>query len=157
MKSPRVTPLEVRPTPSWRLAALLASLHVLAGGAVLASGLTTPLRVLLVLALGAALAGSLRRHVWRHDVGAVVAFRVGEGGAVTAELRSGRILEGRVAGETVAHPALVILRIVTEAGRRTTLIAPDTLDPETFRRLRLRLRWMRPQPGRDGPPAGAAP
>jgi toxin CptA len=148
----------MRLAPSQRLAALLGGLHAFAAGAVLASGLPASLRAILVLAIGAALANALLRHAWRRHRQSVVALRLEGSGAVSVGLRSGETLDGRVREESLVHPAFVVLRLDTGAGRRTALIVPGSVDREAFRRLRVRLRWLRAGGSTPAmPPAGAGP
>jgi toxin CptA len=68
-----------------------------------------------------------------------------EGGCVHGELRSGSFVA----------PFLTIIRWRPPGARfdRTLLILPDMIDPDSFRRLRVLLRWAKP--GTDHTSRGA--
>lgn len=42
---------------------------------------------------------------------------------------------------TFVHPLLVVLIFKGETGSYRVILTPDTIDPDTFRRLRVRLRF----------------
>ncbi|MFZ2161780.1 MAG: protein YgfX [Sideroxyarcus sp.] len=72
-----------------------------------------------------------------------VAFRLEGQEEIVLVLRSGRHLPGRVAMDSLVTPALVILNVALkeQSGRRSLLILPDTMGAESFRRLRVALKW----------------
>lgn len=113
-----------------------------------ASGLATGLILCLprstgILAVFLALCWGCSALAWRRLAPAVQALRFEQDGAM-------QILAAGVAdyapammqaGATV-HPWLTVFRVVSEDGRRhTVLIAPDSASAEDFRRLRVFLRW----------------
>lgn len=71
-----------------------------------------------------------------------VAFRLEEDGVVLV-LRDGRHLPYKVAADSLVTPYLVILNVESgeRRGRRQLLILPDAIGGESFRRLRVALRW----------------
>lgn len=72
-----------------------------------------------------------------------VAFRLEEQGEIVLVLRNGRHLQGVVSPDSLVTPHLVILNIVLSDRRRgrSLVILPDNMGGESFRRLRVALRW----------------
>ena len=135
-------PLELYPGVSRRLLILVALTSMLTLTVILAlplGWLTLPL-VLVVLfgswrTLWAEVLGrapwSIRSATWHPD------------GFWTLTLVSGREIEARLSPSTFVSTLGVSLVFVVEGSwwrRRTLALAPDSLDPETLRRLRQRLR-----------------
>lgn len=72
-----------------------------------------------------------------------VAFRMEGQAEIVMILRSGRHLSGRVSPDSFVTPYLVILNVVLGEQRRgrSLLILPDTMGADSFRRLRVALKW----------------
>ena len=72
-----------------------------------------------------------------------VAFNLEEGGAITLALRNGKQLPGKISPDSLVARNLVILNIVLtgQRGRRSLILLPDAMGAESFRRLRVALRW----------------
>jgi toxin CptA len=72
-----------------------------------------------------------------------VAFRLDEGGEIVLVLRNGRHLPCRVARDSLVTPWLVVLNVELSEQRasRSLVIMPDAMAAESFRRLRVALRW----------------
>lgn len=72
-----------------------------------------------------------------------VAFRLEEQEGIVLVLRDGRHLPCKVASDSLVTPYLVILNVESgeRRGRRHLLILPDAIGGESFRRLRVALRW----------------
>jgi hypothetical protein len=72
-----------------------------------------------------------------------VAFRLEGQDEIVLVLRSGTHLAGRVSTESLVTPFLVILNVALKErrGRRSLLIMPDTMGAESFRHLRVALKW----------------
>lgn len=63
---------------------------------------------------------------------------------------AGSCREARLLPAAYVHPFLVILRFATEDKRRCAVILPpDSIDPDTHRRLRVQLRLLRGELPRD--------
>ncbi len=138
---PYATPLRLEPARSVRLAGWLLAGH--AGALLLLPGL--PVDPRLQLALGLALAGSLLWHwldaVLRRLPGSVRSFTWLTGSDCRIQPVRGPVCRVHLSGPAFVQPWLVILGY--RAGRwrrRYLLLLPDMLDPDTFRRLRVRLR-----------------
>lgn len=124
------------------LAVLLLSIHAIALLALL-------LLPVLIWAKGAALfcllfslAYCLRRHAWLSLPGSCVAFRL-EKLHIVLIGRDGRQTVGRVLGDSVVTPFAAILRVLPENAHfaRSVVIFPDAIAAESFRTLRVALRW----------------
>lgn len=72
-----------------------------------------------------------------------VAFRLEGQEEIVLVLRNGLHVPVKVSADTLVTPSLVILNVVLkeQRGRRSLLILPDTMGEESFRRLRVALKW----------------
>jgi hypothetical protein len=72
-----------------------------------------------------------------------VAFRLEDGEEIVLVLRNGSHLMCRLSGDSLVTPYIVILSVILNEQRRgrSVLISPDTMGAESFRRLRVALRW----------------
>lgn len=72
-----------------------------------------------------------------------VAFRLEEGEELVLVLRNGRHLPCRMSRDSLVTPWLVILNVVSseQRGVRSLVILQDAMGAESFRRLRVALRW----------------
>jgi toxin CptA len=72
-----------------------------------------------------------------------LAFRLEGQDETVLVLRCGTHLHGRVSVDSLVTPFLVILNVVLkeQRGRRSLLILPDTMGAESFRQLRVALKW----------------
>jgi toxin CptA len=72
-----------------------------------------------------------------------VAFRLEGQDEIVLVLRSGTHLSGRVSADSMVTPFLVALNVVLKErrGRRSLIILPDAMGADSFRRLRVALKW----------------
>lgn len=72
-----------------------------------------------------------------------VAFRLEDREEIVLLLRSGRHLSCRVSSDSVVTPYVVILNVIPSEQRRgrSLVILPDAMGVDSFRRLRVALRW----------------
>jgi hypothetical protein len=72
-----------------------------------------------------------------------VAFRLEDQEEIVLVLRDGRHLSGRLSPDSLVTPYIVILNVVLNEQRRvrSLLVLPDAIGVESFRRLRVALRW----------------
>ena len=126
---------------------LLALSLVLLCSASLAAlwSLSLPVMGSLVLAMAVLLWGGYRLSLdanlrLRHSC---VAFRLEEGEELVLVLRNGRHLPCRMSGDSLVTPWLVVLNVVSGEQRwgRSVVILQDAMGAESFRRLRVALRW----------------
>lgn len=136
--------LELRPKPSRQLLTALASMHVLAAVAVLwlLPGIVLPCVLLVLIVLSAAYC---RQRYWLgQGKQAIRAALWSAQGLWVLEHNNAQRHRARLLPGSYLHPRLVILQFaLLRGGRRYLLLLPDSLDFDTFRRLRLRLRVER--------------
>jgi toxin CptA len=145
--------LRVRLVPSRGLALAVVAAHLAA-----AVGAAAGLPLVAAAVAGAGLAVSLL-HYWRwatqRSPQSVATLELAADGrlAVAGPGQASRPAQLRYAAVPTGWLAILIAR--DDAGcSRSALVLPDALDPETFRRLRVALRW-RAMPGRDAAPVAA--
>lgn len=129
--------------PSRRLAALFVAAHLLAALGVLASTPPSIIAAVLLPTLAANLWYSLRRHAWLTAPRSLVLLDFSDTLEVAAEERSGRRIVATVLGTTFVAPWLVVLNLEVEGDRflRTVVVMPDATARESFRAVRVWLRW----------------
>jgi hypothetical protein len=132
----------VRLGPS-RLAAYAGALG---GCATMALVAATPLPAIvqapLVGTLALATFFHLRIHAFRRSPASVRSFMLAPDGAIDVELAAGW-REGRLRGASFVAPFLTIVRWRAAGSRfdRRIVVLPDMLPSESFRALRVLLRW----------------
>ncbi len=73
-----------------------------------------------------------------------VAFILEDENNITLIQRNGQHLTGRIFAGGLVVPFLVLMNIsLTERGKRSIVLLPDSMSCEAFRRLRVQLRWSR--------------
>jgi len=126
-------PLLIDTQPSRRLRAALAVLHLAAAGSLLLADLPRPLQ----LGGGALLAASLAWQ-WRRQRPVRLRGRA-DGSLECWRGEAWRPL--RLQSDSVALPALIVLRWREGKRRRSLVLLPDAVSHGEHRRLRLWLRW----------------
>ena len=98
----------------------------------------------LLFAVAASLVRVLRRYAWLRSRDAITAIDIGEEDA-TLYSRDGRYERVGVLGTTYVSAALTVLnlRLPGRQRARHVIVVPDNVEPESFRQLRVRLRWSR--------------
>lgn len=128
--------------PSRYLAAMLITAH----GSVCAAliPLTLPLWAKLALAFSVlfSLGYHLQRKAWLSAPSACVAMTL-EGDQVALTMRDGARLDGPIARDSLVTPWLTVLNVLPQDARfvRSVVILPDSMDAESFRQLRVWLKW----------------
>jgi len=126
---------------------LLAALLFLASALSLVSLWLLPLPMPVMSALsGAILYGMgscLLRDASLRRAHSCVAFRLEDREQIVLVLRNGMHFPGRISPDSLVTPYLVILNVVLseQRGERSLRIMPDAMGPDSFRRLRVALRW----------------
>jgi len=125
------------------LARVLGSAHLLAAAALWLTPLPAALPLAGSLALSVHLLWVLRRQAWRSAAASLVELELRADCSVSARSRGGIWRAYRVAGSSFVSPLLTVVNLRLEGARwgRAVLITADSLDPESFRRLRVWLRW----------------
>jgi toxin CptA len=132
--------------PSRRLAAALSVAHALGAIGVIASPLPSIVAGLLLLTLSGSLAFHLRRDAWLLSRSSLVLLELSDTLDFVAEDRSGSRLVGTVLGTTFVSPWLVVINLRVEQSRfrRALVVMPDATDQQSFRAVRVWLRWRQP-------------
>lgn len=115
---------------------LAAALLLAHGGAVVAaflSAIPVGYKIAILIALCASLVWQLRR------LGGALSVAIDENGACRIAGIDGEHV-GQIADDSFVSSSLVILNI-RAARRKSIVITPERLDADTFRRLRVFLRW----------------
>lgn len=145
-RSPRLSPAAGRQQfdigPSRSLAAILALAHGVALAALVPLAFPVWAKVALAPVILFSLWHHLRRDALLSEPSSCTAL-VLEKGEMALTLRDGKSLAGRVSRDSVVTPFLTVLNIMPGRGifSRSVIILPDSLDPESFRQLRVRLKW----------------
>ncbi len=148
-------------SPSRYLAAILAIAHGLALFALLAV-LPAWAGAASAVLLAASLFHYLLRDAWLKLGASCVGLAI-DAEDVVMSLRDGTRLPCTVLESSLVTPMLTVLNLRPHGSRaaRNVVILPDSLDAESFRALRVWLKWgERPADGgaaRDGDPRGAPP
>jgi toxin CptA len=84
----------------------------------------------------------LKRVAWLSEGTATVALKL-EGELIVMTTRGGALLTGRILSDSLVTPYLTVLNILPEGARfaRSVIIMSDSLDAESFRQLRVWLKW----------------
>jgi toxin CptA len=128
--------------PSHYLAAMLITAH----GATLAALIPLAFPIWAKMALAflvlLSLGYHLRREAWLFAPSATVALIL-EGDQVVLSTRDGKHLMGKILHDSLVTPYLTILNVLPQGARfsRSVIILPDSLDAESFRQLRVWLKW----------------
>ncbi|SCZ86352.1 conserved hypothetical protein [Nitrosomonas mobilis] len=119
--------------------------HGFAAAAILPTILDYPVAITLVtiLLLVSSLAHTLWRHVWLQSAQSVVSLRLTGKDICEVRLLSNDYLNYMIDAGTFVAPYLTVLSLKTNRcfQRRTIVILPDSVDRESFRQLRVWLRW----------------
>lgn len=128
--------------PSRYLAAVLVVVHGSALAVLFPLTLPVWAKTALAIVILFSLAYHLRRDALLSSRIAVMALLLEEEQAVLT-LRGGDQLAGQVLCNTLVTPFITVLNVRPQGARlaRSVVILPDSLDAETFRQLRVRLKW----------------
>lgn len=138
--------IEFKPRPSELLSRLLLIAHGFAAFVVFTSVHHKVAMPLLLLAIGISYYRNYRKHVLHKGTGSVRRIVWQADGAWFLEDESGVVREAQLRPSSFVHPRLVILGFdfIRSKGRRYLVLCPDSMDLDTLRRLRVRLRISQP-------------
>ncbi len=133
----------IAPGPSRRMKAWVVLVATAALAASLAAPLPAPEQAAAVTALLCVAVRAARRHAWQVGPGVISRFVVDLSGRIEVESANGTRFTGGLREGSFVAPWLTIVRWRPDGSRfsRTILVAPDAVDPDAFRRLRVLLRW----------------
>jgi len=130
-------------TPSRRLAGIIAAGHAIAAAALFVTALDPlPLAAGLCF-IAAGWRRAHRRTAALSSFDATLRLEIGIDGTVRVLRRNGTVRAGRMLSGSYVSPALTVVRFRPAGKRRarSVVIATDSADAESRRRLRVLLRW----------------
>jgi toxin CptA len=134
--------LRVQLEPSRYLCAVFVSVHTAA--ALIVASLTFALlaKFALLAAIATSLVHALWRHAWLSSAGAITTVEFAEHELVVRR-RDGECSRARLLGTTYVSPQLTVLnlRVAGCLLAQHMILVPDNVDPQTFRQVRVWLRW----------------
>ena len=138
--------LSLRLGPSRLLATVLAGAHIVAGAALWLAPVPVIYALVCSVVLSVHLVWVVRRHALRTDDRALINLDLTDDGSVSVCTRAGLRRAYHVAGSTFVSPRLTVLNLRSETApwTRHVLIPVDSVDADSFRRLRVWLRWRWP-------------
>lgn len=128
--------------PSRYLAVILLAAHGTALAVLIPLGLPIWAKAALSMVILFGLAYHLQRDALLSSKIAIMALMLEEEQAVLT-LRGGDKLVGHVLRDSVVTPFIAVLNFLPQGARfaRSVVILPDSLDVESFRQLRVLLKW----------------
>lgn len=127
--------------PSRHLMTVLIAAHSIALASLLSLALPVWAKVALAFSLLFSLGYYLHRDAWLSaSAGMVLAL---EGGLVALVTHDSNRLVGRVLYYSLVTPSITVLNVLPQGEHfaRSVVILPDSLDAESFRQLRVWLKW----------------
>lgn len=136
-----LAPISVVFKPSRLLAIVLLAAHIASTILILILPLPPWSKFLALPIIVASAWHNVRTYALLATLTAVRGVRILSNGNL--EIDRGKWQSATLIGEQFIHPQLTIIRCRTETSRRSIaiVILPDMLDVETFRTLRVRLKW----------------
>ncbi|MBI5658455.1 MAG: hypothetical protein HZC43_02660 [Nitrosomonadales bacterium] len=130
--------------PSRYLAAILGVAHGVAFAALIPLAFPAWAKAALGFVILFSLFYHVRRDAWLAAPSSGTALTLESDRAVLAT-RGGKPLVCRLLRDSVVTPRIAVLNMAPEGARfaRSVIILPDSLDAESFRQLRVRLKWGR--------------
>ena len=137
--------------PSRLLAAALVAAHTAAAATLIPLALPVWAKASIVLLIATSLAHGLWRHAWLRGDASVIAIELMEDDRAAFETGDGVRHEAGVLGTTYVTSKLCVvnLRVAGCLFARHAVVVADNLDAESFRQLRVRLRWGYRRDGND--------
>lgn len=137
---PFEAPIGIRPRFSPTLAMVLAFIHGAALLLVLFGPFGSASKMVLAVAVALSANVVLRRHLFFLG-DTVTAITLQPDGSFLVGLANGEVEKGELLPGAFVHPQLTVLVFrLARKRRRALLLTQDNVDPEAFRRLRVRLR-----------------
>ena len=138
-------PVRINIHPSRWLAMALAIIHAGALLILLIVHLDLSIKLLVILAIILSFLNCFYIHIWRKSSHSIVELVLNERDEWLLIRRDGQVLEPRLRSGAYVHPYLVILPFQYGWYFTTVILTPGTVDKDTLRRLRVRLRYKKQQ------------
>lgn len=135
--------LRVSLRASRRLASVLVVAHTAAAATLIPLALALSAKLVCGMLVAVSLFVSLRRHALLSGSSAIREIELEAGEVAEVRNTAGEWRDARVLGSSYVSPALTVLNLRVGGSRFAwhVVIVPDSIDAETFRRLRVQLRW----------------
>ena len=133
--------------PSRSLAALMGTAHSIAALSLIPLDLALTVKLMIAGVIVVSFAHSVWRRALLRGGQAIVAIEVLDREHARVQLRDGRICDARVLATTYVTAFLTVVNLHVSGCRRArhVLIVPDNMHSEEFRKMRVLLRWGRPE------------
>lgn len=141
MPGPLQLPLHITVRPSSRVVLGLYAGHLGAFLTLFLNGLPWPANGLIAVGLFCSLLQARSRFILLRHPQCVVRLVLGGSGEWWLTTAGGDTTAATLVPGAFVHPWLVVLTFRAEAGRYQVILTPEQVDPQTFRRLRVRLRF----------------
>ena len=150
MANYNVKPLRLTVRSSPRLACVFIAAGVVAGLCVLLAPLPWWVKAPVLIVVTLATWHALALHAWQRLPAACCGIEIDGKGRLVLQRRDGSTAEAVVERDSIVTVPLTILNLRLAQGRKrvSVLLTPDRVEAETYRRLRVWLRWA------DGHKAG---
>jgi toxin CptA len=134
--------LRVDLRPSRYVCVVLIAVHTAVAAIVAPLELLPWSKGILLAAVGVSLVRALRRHAWLRSADAITAMEF-EDEKTVVRRRDGRGEPAHLLGSTYISPFLTVLnlRVAGNIFPQHVIIVADNVEQDTFRRLRVWLRW----------------
>jgi hypothetical protein len=128
--------------PSYYFAAMLVAAHGVTLAALFPLAFPIWAKTALAFFVLLSLGYHLRREAWLSAPSSTTALML-EGDQVVLTTRNGEQLSGKILRDSLVTPYLTVLNVLPRGARmaRSVIILPDSLDTESFRQLRVWLKW----------------
>ncbi len=143
MDEPLIPVLIVRPARSRYLACFIVSAHVGAMLTVIWSGLPAQFKIVAIILILGACSRTIGAWWVDFDRASKYEFMLTAAGAWLRQAPGGQAVALVAVPPVFVHPFLIVVRLVSIDGpriRHDLILLPDNIDPDTSRRLRVRLR-----------------
>lgn len=141
MQNPFELPLVIPVRPSPWFIFLFYMAHLGAIPVLIASKVPLPFQILITGSLLASMYHGHNFYIKRNHPASLVQVVLNQTGEWLLNFANGRTMPAVLKPFAFVHPLLVVLSFKGEAGTSHIILTPDTVDPDTFRRLRVRLRF----------------
>lgn len=144
--------LSIQLQPSSRLAVLLSLAHCTAAGVFWPLALPVVTKLIITLLLAGSLYYYLRRYVWLISSRSIVALHLTGRNGCRMKTRADEYIDTVIDTSTFVAPYMTVLCLRKERTKHyyTVVILPDSIDTDSFRRLRVWLRWKWQDSSSDG-------
>ncbi|QOJ08495.1 protein YgfX [Nitrosomonas sp. H1_AOB3] len=144
--------LSIQLQPSSRLAVLLSLAHCTAAGVFWPLALPVVVKLIITLLLAGSLYYYLRRYAWLTSPRSIVALHLTGRNSCRMKAHADEYIDTVVDTSTFVAPYMTVLCLRKERTKHyyTVVILPDSIDANSFRRLRVWLRWKWQDSSSDG-------